>query len=236
MSAPVPLKRFIVSKEGVLGRAWSIHRNNKSGIVIAVCLLALAVVFIAMTGDYVSETTTVAAPDLILSNIGPYNLEILFVWLFMIVILVFLLYPLIFDPYELPYAISMFSLLLIVRSGFVILTHLRPPDDAILVVFPGFMQLLNFSNDLFFSGHTGIPFLGFLIFRNNRLVRYFMLASSILLAVTVLLMHVHYSIDVLSAFCITYCVYKAGHQFIPRDDKKDHTTSLNRQHPSAQNK
>jgi hypothetical protein len=39
-----------------------------------------------------------------------------------------------------------------------------------------------------------------------------MLGASIVLAITVLLMHVHYSIDVASAYFITYGVYKVGDQ------------------------
>jgi hypothetical protein len=41
-----------------------------------------------------------------------------------------------------------------------------------------------------------------------------MLVSSIILAITVLLMHVHYSIDVLSAYFITYGVYKLSENYL----------------------
>ena len=212
--------------------SWlSIHRRNTKRILLSLLLLVVAITLYSAAGDYVSDHRSIAASDIVLDNVGPYDLSILFIWLYLVVIAIFFIYPLFFDPHELPYIISMFSLFFIIRSGFVIMTHLRPPDDAIHVVFPGLLQLLNFSNDLFFSGHTGLPFLGFLVFRNSKLVRYFMLACSIILGVTVLLMHVHYTIDVVSAFFIAYGVYKIGRIFVPADDKDRHTTRLHRRHP-----
>jgi hypothetical protein len=211
---------------------WSVvHARNWKRILISVLLLAVAITLYTLAGDYTGDTMTTTVHDIVLDNIGPYNLGFLFIWLYLLVIALFFIYPLFFDPHELPYVISMFSLFFIVRSGFVILTHLRPPDDMIRTVFPGMLQVLNFSNDLFFSGHTGLPFFGFLVFRNNKLLRYFMLASSIVLGVTVLLMHVHYTIDVLSAFFIAYGTYKFGRLFVPADDADRHRTRLQAQHP-----
>src|SRR5207249_132495 len=62
-------------------------------------------------------------------------------------------------------------------------------------------------NDLFFSLHTALPFLGFLAFR-TRAVRWSCLAFSILLGATVLLGRNHYSVDVAAAYLITYAVFR----------------------------
>jgi hypothetical protein len=70
--------------------------------------------------------------------------------------------------------------------------------------------MLNFitsGNDLFFSGHTGLPFLIALIFWDHVYVRTLFLSSSVVFGVIVLLSHLHYSIDVFSAFFITYSIY-----------------------------
>ncbi len=103
----------------------------------------------------------------------------------------------------------MLSLFVLVRSAFIILTHLKAPADAITVVSPSFFQFLTYTNDLFFSGHAGLPFLGFLVYKDSK-IKCFMIFSSIILALTVLLMHVHYSIDVASAYFITYGIYVIG--------------------------
>ena len=100
-----------------------------------------------------------------------------------------------------------------------LVTHLGVPADAIKVSAPSFLGMFTFTNDLFFSGHTGLPFLGFLIFRKySKSVGYFMLASSIILAATVLLMHIHYTIDVFAAFFITYGIYKIGERVFAIND------------------
>ena len=200
-----------------LGEWWFGIKKSSRRIVISIILLVIAITAYGIAGDYLSDHTNyVIAHDLILDNFGPYNLAIIFIWLFLIIIFTGFLYPLIFKPHDLPRVLNMFSFLLLVRSGFILFTHLQVPLDAVIIKFPGIFQGLNFSNDLFFSGHVAIPFLGFLIFKENRALRYFMLASSIILGITVLLMHVHYSIDVLSAFFITYGVYKIGEKFIPK--------------------
>ena len=189
-------------------------KQNRKKIFVSLLFLILAVVFYGISGDYVSDHNWTAASDIILNHFGPYDLSIIFVGLFLCVITVFLLYPLIYKPSELSYVMSMLGLFLIVRSGFMLFTHLGAPYDAIKFTSPGILQSFNFSNDLFFSGHTGLPFLGFLIFKKQKEIRYFMLVSSIVLGITVLLMHVHYSIDVFSAFFITWGVYNIGNWFL----------------------
>ena len=70
-----------------------------------------------------------------------------------------------------------------------------------------FLNKFTFGGDLFFSGHTGLPFLMALIFWNNKYLRYSFFALSFIFAATVLLGHLHYSIDVLAAFFITYTIF-----------------------------
>jgi hypothetical protein len=194
---------------------WLEIKKNKRKIIISLFFLIVAVVLYSLSLDYLENHKGFAiSPDLILDNFGPYNLSYIYIWLFIAIVVIFFIYPLIFKPGELNYAINMFSFFLIVRSGFVIFTHLQLPSDAIDVSFPGILRIFNSTNDLFFSGHAGLPFLGYLIFHDNKKMRYFMLISSIVLAITVLVMHVHYSIDVLSAFFITYGVYVLGNKFV----------------------
>lgn len=171
--------------------------------------MIIALILTLMSGDYVDETGAVSVPDLILDHIPTINLSFIFVYGIILVIVVFLAYPLIHKPKKLSYSIGMLSLFLSVRSIFLVLTHLKAPIGAISVSAPSFLHFLTYANDLFFSGHTGIPFLGFLIFENKK-IKYFMLISSIILAITCLLMHVHYSIDIASAYFITYGIYKIG--------------------------
>jgi hypothetical protein len=78
---------------------------------------------------------------------------------------------------------------------------------------------LFFGADLFFSAHTGMPFLGALAFWKEKEIRYFSLFGSLFFAVVVLLGHLHYSIDVASAFFITYGIFHIAQYFFPKDWK-----------------
>ena len=74
---------------------------------------------------------------------------------------------------------------------------------------PKAYDFLIFNNDLFFSGHVAIAFLGFLLFQEKKLKIFFLIAT-IVMALTVLFMHVHYSIDVFAALFITYSTHEFG--------------------------
>jgi membrane-associated phospholipid phosphatase len=108
--------------------------------------------------------------------------------------------------------------LVMVRSFFITLTHLKIPADAIIVEFPKIYDFVAFNNDLFFSGHTAIAFLGFLLFIKQKTLRIFFLISTVVMAITVLFMHVHYSIDVFASLFITYGSYKIGEMFFKEID------------------
>ncbi len=197
---------------------WLSELNkHKKKIIISLFFLVVALTLYNLSQDYLNEHKGYSSTtDIILDTFGPYNLSFIYIWLFIAVIVLFFLYPIIYKPEELHFVIAMFGLFVIVRSGFVIFTHLQMPADAIDVSFPWILSSFNSTYDLFFSGHTGLPFLGFLVFRKNKKMKYFMLCSSIILAITVLLMHVHYSIDVFSAYFITYGIYVLGDKYIKR--------------------
>ena len=122
-----------------------------------------------------------------------------------------------YEPEKFHYIIGMLGIYGVVKAGFSILTHLKVPGGALEITWtPFFYNWLYFSNYLFFAGNVGLAYLGYLVYRENRFLRYFMLISSFLFAASALLMHRHYSIDVLSAYFITYGIYKAGN-FIFRE-------------------
>ena len=183
--------------------------TNKYKILLALFFFVLSLIAVYISSNYVDETNAIAVPDLLLDAIPTINLTFLYIWGAVIVFAVYLLYPILFEPKKFHFALGMLSLFLLVRSAFIILTHLKSPVGAITVIAPGFLQLLATTNDLFFSGHTGLPFLGFLVF-SNKVMKGFMLTASIIMVATVLLMHVHYSIDVASAYFITYGIYTMG--------------------------
>ena len=123
---------------------------------------------------------------------------------------VFALYQLT-RPATVPFVFATLSLFTLVRRAFIIMTPLGPHRDFLQG--HGFKQTREFArklfqgdNDFFFSGHTGLPFLFFLLTPWPPLAIIFLIAS-IAMGVAVLLMHIHYSIDVFAAPFMTYSIF-----------------------------
>jgi len=72
--------------------------ENKSKILLSITFLLLALAITSSLGDYVDETASVSVPDLILDHIPTVNLDFIFVYGFLAVIIIFIAYPLIFTP------------------------------------------------------------------------------------------------------------------------------------------
>lgn len=121
------------------------------------------------------------------------------------------------EPKAIPFTLKSIALFIIVRAGFVTLTHYGPfPDRAIMDNY-NLIDSFTSSADLFFSGHTGLPYLLALIFWRERHLRLLFLGSSIVAGVSVLLAHYHYSIDVASAFFITFGIYHIARRLFKKD-------------------
>ncbi len=155
--------------------------------------------------------------DLFLNWLPQYNVQWLFVWGFAFFVTVAFVGCLL-EWKRAPYVIWMYALLITLRSLFIILTPMGPPPGASMpgeeVLFDFFGRWLTFGYDLFFSSHTSMPFLGFLIFRRWP-TRVIMLVLSVVLASCTLIGRYHYSIDVFAAPFIAYALVQA-HQWLER--------------------
>lgn len=106
---------------------------------------------------------------------------------------------------RIPFWLWAYALLIAVRAVFTVLTPLGVPAEAPTFdsySLRGAFDHFDFRHAFFFSGHTAFPFLGFLLAREPW-VRRACLGFSLLMAATVLLSRLHYSIDVFAAFFIT---------------------------------
>lgn len=69
---------------------------------------------------------------------------------------------------------------------------------------------LSLTKDLFFSGHTSSSFLLWLYCRRMRPLNWIAFIAHIAVVATVLVAHIHYTVDVLGAWLITALVYAAA--------------------------
>ncbi|MFT4202712.1 MAG: phosphatase PAP2-related protein [Chitinophagaceae bacterium] len=103
--------------------------------------------------------------------------------------------------------------LLLFRYLSISLVALDPPIGLIPITDPvsnltyGHADFI--TKDLFFSGHTSSMFLAFLCLQ-RRPEKIFALVATFVIAIFVLVQHVHYTIDVLAAPFFTYLSYRLG--------------------------
>lgn len=166
---------------------------------------SLFIAFRASSYNDLSDYPSVG--DIILNNIPAMDLNFLFDWGFAAVVTAISVYGLLYKPEKAPFILKTFGILILVRSCFILLTNIGPPVGFLVGMEQDMNNLTFFRNDLFFSGHTSVPFLCYLMTSEGKVFKWFMLVSSFILGATVLLMHVHYSIDVFAAYFITYGVF-----------------------------
>lgn len=214
---------LLVLKEAFLKfvHHWKVLLSDhtyKVSFFVGACLLIGAYIANFLASSYNDTRTYFSVGDLILDNIQTYNMEFFFTWFMYLLMFLTFAYPVFRKPEIIPFALKTFALLIYLRSGFILLTNIGPPIGFYYEgakVGGHVVSDLLFKNDLFFSGHTAYPFLSFLVYKETKL-RWFFLLGSIIEAIAVLLMHVHYSIDVFAAFFITYGLYTVSNNVFNR--------------------
>lgn len=166
---------------------------------------------------YATESMSNAVTDVILSNIRIYDVDSIFVYgPFVLWICVTLF--LIIHPNKVPFTLKSVTLFILIRSVFISLTHIGPfPTGVTVEAIPNLIKYFTAGGDLFFSAHTGLPFLLALIFWKHWLPRVSLIITSVFFGVIVLMGHYHYTIDVVAAFFITYSIYKMSVYLFKRD-------------------
>ena len=185
-------------------------KNRKFRIEFIITFILLILILRTLTGflNFVETRNGVVLNDPLLNLFGPIDLT----WLTFGLIYISLFTALYFfskKPGLLLTALQSYILLIIFRIIAMYLLPLNPPDKMIslndpFVEFFGTGQLL--TKDLFFSGHTATLFLLFLL-AEKKFLKSLFLISTILVAISVLLQHVHYSIDVFAAPFFAYCSF-----------------------------
>lgn len=154
--------------------------------------------------------------DIILSNIPLFEVDAAFVYGTFVVAIISILIVLAY-PKRIPFSFAAVALFIVARSCFTLMTHLGAPEAQYATEFGDTIVRSFFGADQFFSAHTGMPFLGAMAFWHiDRKAAHFFLGSSVFFAIIVLLGHIHYTIDVASAFFITYGIFHIAQLAMPR--------------------
>lgn len=184
---------------------WNAH--FRAALLVSIAIFAVGTGVNFFSGLYATERASNYVEDIVLSNVPVVSVDELFV-LGTFAIVAFVLALLIARPLWAPYTLSALGLFYAIRAMFVSLTHLGPfPDQVAVHDWGTIVHKFIGGADFFFSGHTGAPFLLALIFWHVKPLRYTFILWSIFFAIIVLLGHLHYSIDVMSAFFITFTIF-----------------------------
>lgn len=192
------------------------EKRNKTELIITVLLLAFTLTFLTNFLNFIETRKGVVLSDPILNLYEPINLTWLTFALIYISLIVAII-SLLNKPDRLLFALQLYVLMVVVRIAAMYLLPLDPPEKMIMlkdpfVEFFGTGQTL--TKDLFFSGHTATLFILFLV-SEKKITKTIFLVNTILVAIAVLLQHVHYTIDVFAALFFTYACYRILLKFKP---------------------
>jgi hypothetical protein len=206
-----------------LNRRYKTYFTDRSFIIsvlVGLLFLILSFVINFYAGTYATERASNSVQDIVLSNIPVFDVDLIFIygplvlWLFVGCLCAY-------KPNRIPFILKSIALFIVIRSVFITLTHIGPfPDQIALSAAPtSWIYKFTFGGDLFFSSHTGLPFLMALLFWKHKYLGWIFTATAVFFGTIVLLGHMHYTIDVLSAFFITYTIYHIALKFFKKDKK-----------------
>ncbi len=192
-----------------------------TSLLLSFLLAFLSLIFNYLSNIYTGSSLVKPVGDILLDNLPAFNVNFILnegvsTFIFLLLFFVFI------EPKRIPFFFKSMALFVFIRSIFVSLTHLGPPTGHIALDPNDWFSWLAVGNDYFFSGHTGMPFLAALIFWREKLIRYISLFFCWLFATSMLLGHLHYSIDVFAAFFITYTIFEIAKKLFTKDYRMFH--------------
>ena len=143
---------------------------NKNFIVSSVTggLLLIASLFINyFAGIYATKQASNSVTDVFLTNIPTLNMDFLIVegaFIFAFFILILMIY----EPKGVPFILKSIAIFIVIRAVFVSMTHIGPSPDRAILNDNVIVSKFAVGGELFFSGHTGMPFLLALAFWHNK--------------------------------------------------------------------
>ncbi len=192
--------------------AWKESFSGKSFRINFTLTIVLLVILLTLLSKYLEFNELrngIVIDDPYLKLIAPVNLT----WLIFGMIysgLLISIVSLIGYPKYFLILLQSYALMVTVRIIAMYSIPLNPPHGMIALNDP-FVQFFGngkiLEKDLFFSGHTSTMFLLFLSAK-NKILRYLFLTFTVLVGLSVLIQHVHYTVDVLVAPFIAYGCYR----------------------------
>ena len=194
---------------------WSIPSYRQS-IFFGLLFLSLSVIFNHYSTLYATLRADNTVSDLLLDNLPIMNVDFI-VNEGAVMFIAYLAILLLWEPRKIPFVLKSVAFFVFTRAVFITFTHLGTIPNHSYLDPTEIFKALSIGGDYFFSGHTGMPFLVGLIFWHDFHARVTFFVISGIFAVSVILGHLHYSIDVFAAFFITHSIYVLAKRFFTND-------------------
>ena len=185
-------------------------------VLLGVVFLILSLVVTYYANVYTVTHASREVTDLMLDSIPVMNVDFIFtegVTIFTVIMALIVLY----EPKRIPFTLKSITLFSLIRAAFMVLTHLAAPADHSYLDTSDVLFKLSMGDDLFFSMHTGLPFMFVFVFWEERYLRFLFLAFTVIGGAAVLLGHIHYSIDVFSALFIAFGIFHIAKRVFRHD-------------------
>jgi hypothetical protein len=178
-------------------------------LLLGLSLLALALFMPYFFGEVIAQKKGIWLNDFILDRLTPVD------WSWTIFTLsyscAFLTIATNYkNPYVMVEGLATYNIVTWLRMVTIYLFTLEPPKGMIFLKDP-FISLIVypelFAKDLFFSGHISSMTV-FILMERNTVLRWIKIVASFIVAILILVQHVHYTLDVVAAPIFTYGVYR----------------------------
>jgi hypothetical protein len=182
---------------------------RKTELILTVLIFGILLFLFPRFLSFIEKRPAISLPDPVLILFSPVNLT----WFTFGIIygsLIIAVINFVTRPALLLFALQAYSVMILFRMIVMYVTPFDAPVNLISLNDP-FVQLFGsgevLTKDLFFSGHTATLFLLFLITDKKYLKNIFLICT-ISLGISVLLQHVHYTVDVIAAPFFAYASYR----------------------------
>ncbi len=185
----------------------------KYAVITSLSLTLLAIGLWIFMGRILQNYPAEPSRDFVLELLPTIHNSItigIYLYGFILVLLALLFWFLLKEPEKLPQFYYVFGFALLLRVLMFSVTLLSAPAGRPDRLVDGF----EFDRDLFPSAHAALPFAAGLITADKRL-RYILFGISALIAADILLLKIHYTMDVIAGYFIFYAVYKLVQKYLP---------------------
>jgi PAP2 superfamily protein len=189
-------------------RAWQ-NKPFRTKLLIALPALIITLYLFTVLFDYIDQRPGVLLNDWLLNELPPHNVSVL-IFIFIWSPVALAIARSVKDPDFFLLALCTYTILTFLRLVSIYLVALEPPKGLIPLIDPLGNRLYGnkfVTKDLFFSGHTSTMFgLAFCFSRRKDRIFGFLAATAV--GFLVLVQHIHYTVDVISAPFFSFISYK----------------------------